>query len=257
MRVVLGGSDGLTMWLRSHRLEVEFGSAAAILIGGLIWLERSGTLARWAAELEPVLEALVGLGLVGAFVLGLIGNSSVMLQVPYTVPMLSAAMAGAPLPYLLALGLAAGLGATAGEMVSYTVADQILRHRDLSASGLFRWVERTVGTHPRTIPWLVFGFAVTLLPDDAILIPLAMIQYGAVRLIAPLLIGKLGYCLGSAVIFHLAGEQAGRWLSPHATADVAVVGLVAFFVVIAYQVAKGRRSPTPRSEQTARMPEPR
>ncbi|MGB8022466.1 MAG: hypothetical protein WCF04_14645 [Candidatus Nanopelagicales bacterium] len=245
------------MWLRSHRLEVQFGSAAAILIGALIWLERSGTLARWATALEPMLQALAGLGIVGAFLLGLVGNSSVMLQVPYTIPMLSAAIAGAPLPYLLALGVAAGLGATAGEMVSYAIADQILRREDLTASGLFRWVDGTVRAHPRAIPWLVFGFAVTLLPDDAVLIPLAMIRYGAGRVVVPLLLGKLGYCLGSAVVFHLAGEQAGSWLTPHATADVAVLGLVAFFVVIAYQVAKGRRSPTARSEQAAHTADPR
>jgi hypothetical protein len=227
-------------WLRGHRIGVKYALVATLLIGGLVWLERAGVVGGWAAALDPAIETLAGLGLAGAFVLGLLGNSSLMLQVPYTVPMLSAALAGAPLPYLLGLGIAAGLGATAGELISYTIADRILRHADLAPSRLFRWVQRTVAAHPRAIPWLVLGFAATLLPDDAVLIPLAMISYGAGRIILPLLLGKLAYCLGCAVLFHLLGQQAGRMVSTEVTGDLAILGLVGFFVVIAYQVESAK-----------------
>jgi hypothetical protein len=223
-------------WLREHRIGVKYALIATVLIGGLIWLERAGVVAGWAAALDPAIETMAGLGLAGAFLLGLLGNSSIMLQVPYTVPMLSAALAGAPLPYLLGLGFAAGLGATVGELVSYTIADQVLRHADLAPSRLFRWVQHAVAAHPRAIPWLVFGFAATLLPDDAVLIPLAMISYGAGRIILPLLLGKLAYCLGCAALFHVVGHQAGRLVSTEVTGDLAILGLVGFFVVIAYQV---------------------
>lgn len=230
-------------WWAVHRVEVRYGLLGVVLIGGIWALDAIGALAAVAGWLDPAVEALAGLGVVGAFLLGLLGNSSLMLQVPYTVPMLSAALAGAPLPYLLALGAAAGLGATVGELVSYTIADQLLRRSpDLSSGRLYRWVERTVRAHPRAIPWLVLGFGATLLPDDTVLIPLAMIRYGAGRLLLPLLLGKLTYCLGSAWVFHVAGDRAARWLSPEVTTDLAIVGVVAFLLVIFYQAARARQS---------------
>ncbi len=230
-------------WLRAHRLEVKYVLLAVVLIGGTLWLGRAGHLADLAAALAPALEALAGLGVAGAFLLGLVGNSSLLLQVPYTVPMLSAALAGASLPYLVALGVAAGIGATAGELVSYTIADQLLRRSPSLAGGrLYRWVERTVHTRPAAIPWLVFVWAVTLLPDDTVLIPLAMVRYGARRLLLPLLLGKLGYCVGSAVLFHVAGEQAARFVSQDVSSDLAVIVLIAFLLVAFYQGERVRHA---------------
>ena len=227
-------------WLRGHRVALKYALIAALLIGGLVWLDRAGVLDRWAQAVDPWLAELAGLGVAGAFLLGLLGNSSLFLQVPYTVPMLAAALAGAPLAYLTALAMAAAIGATCGELVSYGVADAVLRHRDLQPSRLFRWVQRTVAEHPRTIPWLVLGFAITPLPDDAVLFPLAMVSYGARRLVGPLLAGKLGYCAACAVLFDVLGQQAGRFIPAHTTTDLALVGLVGFFVLIAYQVESGR-----------------
>lgn len=227
-------------WLQQHRIAVKYVVIGAALVGGLVALERAGVLAGWAQSLDPIIEGLAGMGVLGAFLLGLLGNSSLLLQVPYTVPMLSAALAGAPLAYLLALAVAAGVGATLGELVSYAIADVILRRQPLSGSALYRWVDRTVREHPRSIPWLVLLFAVTMLPDDAVLIPLAMLSYGAWRLMVPLLLGKLGYCVGSALVFHVIGERADAVISAHATADLAVVGLVVFFLVICCQVESAR-----------------
>lgn len=230
-------------WLREHRLEVKYALIAGLLVGAVLWAQQSGLLARAADSLGPAVEAIAGLGVVGAFLLGLLGNSSILLQVPYTVPMLSAAIGGAPLAYLLAVAVAAAIGATVGELVSYTIADHILRRsRDLSEGRLFRWVERTVRTHPRSIPWLVFTWAVTLLPDDTVLIPLAMIRYGAARLLLPLALGKLGYCVGSAVLFHLAGARAAALLPQGVTTDLAVLGLIGFLLVIFYQAERARAS---------------
>jgi hypothetical protein len=231
-------------WVRGHRVEVKYALITLGLVGGLTWLERSGVLGGWVEAVDPWIESLAGLGLVGAFALGVLGNSSLLLQVPYTIPILSAALAGADLPYLLALGVAAGLGATLGELVSYTIADQLLKRQDLEPSRLFRWVQSTVTTHPRAIPWLVFGFAATVLPDDAVLIPLAMISYGAGRLLVPLLLGKLGYCLAIALLFHVIGERAEQFVSSRASADLALVVVVGFVVLILYQAeaARSRRA---------------
>jgi hypothetical protein len=222
---------------------VKYALIAGALLAAVVWLDSSGVLSSWAVALEPWIEELAGLGLAGAFALGLLGNSSLLLQVPYTVPILSAALAGAALPYLLALAVAAGLGATAGELVSYAIAHQLLRRPELSPSRLFRWVDRTVRDHPRTIPWLVFLFAVTVLPDDAVLIPLAMISYGAGRLLLPLLLGKLGYCVAMALLFDVVGAQAAGLVPARATTDLALLLVVGFVILVLYQAeaARGRR----------------
>lgn len=238
-------------WLRKHRIEVKYALIAVGLLAALAALQGTGALDHWVAALDPFLAALGGLGLLGAFLLGLVGNSSLMLQVPYTVPILSAALAGSPLPYLLGLGAAAGIGATAGELVSYTIADQILRHQQLSPSRLYRWVHVTVAAHPRAIPWLVFGFAATLLPDDAVLIPLAMVSYGALRLLLPLLLGKLAYCLGSAVLFDLLGDRAAAHIPASVTADLAIVLVVGLVLVVLYQAEAGRARGEPTASVTS------
>lgn len=227
-------------WVSAHRIEVKYALIAGALLAAVVWLDRSGVLSIWAVALEPWIEELAGLGLAGAFVLGLLGNSSLLLQVPYTVPILSAALAGAALPYLLALAVAAGLGATAGELVSYAIANQLLRRPELSPSRLFRWVDRTVHDHPRAIPWLVFLFAVTVLPDDAVLIPLAMISYGAGRLLLPLLLGKLGYCVAIALVFHALGEQAAGLVPARTTTDLALLLVVGFVLLVLYQAEAAR-----------------
>jgi uncharacterized membrane protein YdjX (TVP38/TMEM64 family) len=225
---------------RRRRIAVKYVVLGIAVCGALVWLERAGHLDRVADAVEPAIEAMAGLGIVGAFLLGLLGNSSVLLQVPYVVPIASAALAGADLPYLLALAVAAGIGATLGELVSYTVADLLLRRTDLTGSRLFQWVRRTVEAHPRWTPWLVFGFALTFLPDDVLLVALAMVGYGARRLVLPLLLGKLGYTIGCAVLLHAVGQAAAEWVSPEVTMDLALVVIAAFVLVVLYQVEVAR-----------------
>jgi hypothetical protein len=222
------------------RIALKYVAIGVALSGVLVWLERTGTLGSWAEALDPAIDALAGMGVAGAFVLGLLGNSSVLLQVPYVVPILSAALAGAGLPYLLALGAAAGLGATLGELVSYAVADLLLRRADLTASRTFQWVRRIVAEHPRWTPWLVFGFALTFLPDDVLLVALAMVGYGARRLVLPLLLGKLAYTVGCAVLFHALGPVAAGLVSPSAGTDLALVLAVGLVLVILFQVEVAR-----------------
>lgn len=223
-----------------QRIAAKYLAIGILLCGTLLWLERTGRLGRWADAVDPAIEALAGLGIVGAFLLGLVGNSSVLLQVPYVVPLLSAALAGADLPYLIALAIAAGVGATLGELVSYKVADLILRRADLTSSRTFQWVRRSVEEHPRRTPLLVFAFALTFLPDDVLLVALAMVGYGARRLVLPLLLGKLGYTLGCAVLFHAVGQGAEGIIPQGVTADLAVIVLIAFVLLVLYQVEVAR-----------------
>ena len=223
-----------------RRIAAKYVAIGVAVCGAGLWLELTGRLDRWAGAVDPALEALAGLGVAGTFLLGVLGNSSVLLQVPYVLPILSAALAGADLRYIVALAVAAALGATLGELVSFGVAHVLLGRADLTASRMFHRVRRSVEDHPRRTPWLVFVFALTFLPDDVLLVALAMVGYGVRRLLLPLLLGKLGYTLGCAVLFHAVGEAATALVSQRASSDLALLVVVALVLVVLYQVEVAR-----------------
>ena len=71
-------------------------------------------------------DRLAGLGSIGMFVIALVANLSILIQIPYTLPLLSAALGGASLQNMLLLGFASGLGAGIGAVAGYKVADALV-----------------------------------------------------------------------------------------------------------------------------------
>src|SRR5204862_367114 len=65
-------------------------------------------------------------GFVGIFLIALVANLSLVIQIPYTLPVLAAAIQGDSLAHMLELGLAAGIGSGIGALISYVVADKLL-----------------------------------------------------------------------------------------------------------------------------------
>ena len=121
-----------------------------------------------------------------------IGNATLLAHIPYTVPLLSLALGGASLDRMLLMGVASGLGAAVGELVSYGITLKFLGDNPaLERSSLLQWVKRMVNSHPRMIPLLLFVYAVTPLPDDTVIIPLAMVGYGIKQISLPLFTEKL------------------------------------------------------------------
>lgn len=229
--------------LLPHRLELKYLVIAAVLVGGLIALNRIDALSGLDHAITDALTTTEGLGVIGIFLVALIANCVVFIQIPYTLPVLSAALGGASLGEMVGLGVAAGIGAGIGEMIKYTVADQVLvRKRDLDQSPLYRWVFRQVRERPKVVKWIVLVWAGSILPDDTVVIPLAMVRYGLRRIAAPLLLGKVVHNVLTALVFYAFTDWADRHVSSGLQVDVALGVMIAFMLLILYQIEKVRSS---------------
>jgi membrane protein DedA with SNARE-associated domain len=239
--------------LTRYRLEIKYSLLIVALLGGLIALDRVDAFAgldRWVSQ---AMDTMSQFGIVGMFLIAIIGNSSLLIQVPYTVPLVSIALNGAGLEHLLFLGLGAGIGAGIGEIISYLIADKVLANNpDLPKSSLYQWVDQTVKSHPRSTPWIIFVWAASFLPDDTVLIPLAMIKYGLRRVAFPLFMGKVTHNLLFALALYLAADEVSQRVSNEVQTDLALGILIVFVLIILYQVEKAKaaiqtaveRSPT-------------
>lgn len=136
-------------------------------------------------------DGLIG-GAVGLFFLALVGNTSILVQVPYAIPLMNIALISDNLVKVFLLSIATGAGAGLGEINSYLIA------RGLTApigtpenSSVYRWIYRTINNHPRTIPWVILLLSATILPDDAVIWPLAIVKYPIRKIMLPIFVGKL------------------------------------------------------------------
>src|SRR5688572_19606447 len=240
-------------FLRRHRVEVKYIVLGALLIGFLIALDRSHLLGNLDNAVVDVLDATEGLGAIGMFAVALISNCAVFVQVPYTLPLLSAAIGGASYPEMLVLGVAAGIGAGFGEIIKYHVADRVLAKKpELHRSRLYQWVERQAAEKPRHLKWIIFGFAGSVIPDDTVIIPLAMIRYGVRRIAPPLFLGKVFHNVLFATLFYALSDTAEDLVKGGLRVDLAFGLIVAFLLVVAYQVDKARH----RERQAASVASP-
>jgi len=226
-----------SVWLlRAKYIAVGLGIAVALTL-----LQATDAFAAVNGAVDQFFDLAARFGAPGMFAAGLVGNASILVQVPYPLPLLSVALDGATLPHLLVLGLACGIGAGFGEIISYLIADAILaRTPGLPESRVFRWIERNTERHPVLTKLAIFVWAVTPLPDDTVIVPLAMVDYGARRIAFPLLLGKVVHNLVIAYVFYTVTDT--NLVSPNVKTDLALVVIVAFVLVVLYQVERARGS---------------
>jgi hypothetical protein len=229
----------MRVFLHRHKVEVKYFIIGAVLLGGLILLERSDVLGNLDHTVVDLLDATKGLGIVGMFLVALVSNCAVFVQVPYTLPLLSAAIGGNSLGSMLALGAAAGVGAGCGEIIKYHIAHKVLSKKPhLHRSKLYQWILTQAHDKPRHVKWIVFGLAASVLPDDTVIIPLALIKYPIRRIAVPLFTGKVIHNLIFAGIFYAISETAEDFVKHGLRVDLAFGLIVTFLLVIAYQVEK-------------------
>jgi hypothetical protein len=236
----------MRQFVRRRRVELKYILLGIVLIGLLISLDRSHLLGNLDNAVVDVLDATEGLGAIGMFVVALISNCAVFVQVPYTLPLLSAAIGGASLPEMLVLGTAAGIGAGFGEIIKYHIADRVLAKKpELHRSKIYQWVERQAVERPRHVKWIVFAWAGSIIPDDTVIIPLAMIRYGVRRIAVPLFFGKVLHNLVFASIFYAVSDTAEDVVKSGLRVDLAFGLIVTFLLVVAYQVEKAMHHEQP------------
>ena len=230
-------SSTRSVWL----LRAKYLAAGVVIAVALASLQQTHALAVVNDAVEQFLDLAARFGAPGTFVTGLVGNASVLVQVPYTLPLLSVALDGATLGHLLVLGLACGVGAGVGEIISYLIADAILsRTPGLPNSRVYRWIERNTEQHPVLTRLAIFVWAVTPLPDDTVIVPLAMVDYGVRKIALPLFTGKVVHNLVIAFAFYQFSSWSTAQASAQVKTDVALVIIVAFVLVVLYQVERAR-----------------
>ncbi|MCW1301178.1 MAG: VTT domain-containing protein [Candidatus Nanoarchaeia archaeon] len=124
------------------------------------------------------------LGYVGMFLISFLGASSILLPIPYTVFILLFSVKLDP----ILLALASGTGAGIGELTGYYLGK--LGRRMMSEERL-RKMEKLRHALRRYPLLFIFLFSLTPLPDDLIFIPLGMINYPIIPILAVSILGKI------------------------------------------------------------------
>lgn len=128
-------------------------------------------------------------GYAGMFVLAFLGGITTLVPLPYFVVVISLGAIGLN-PYLI--GLAAGLGATLGDTVSYFVG---YHGKNFFSSGSQRFFDRIrlgLTRWPALTPLFLFLYgAIVPLPDDLVIIPLGLVRHHYFSTVIPVGLGKI------------------------------------------------------------------
>jgi len=132
--------------------------------------------------------------LLTAFIFATFGNTSVLIVFPYILIVYDIAQS---YPNWILLGIVSGIGAAIGEITSYIVGRIIGASKKMSQSEMgekFHRIRAKFEKKPGSIPFTIFLFALTPLPDDAILVPFGMMKYPYWKSIPPCTLGKTLLC---------------------------------------------------------------
>ena len=228
---------------RERRLSIELKYAiiSIVVIALFVVLQTSDALEGVNDTVNDGVDTLARLGSIGVFVIALVANASIIIQIPYTLPLLSAALGGAGTVSMLVLGVASGLGAGIGAILAYKVADTVVVKTHAQPDGrVYRWINRNTDTRPRLTSLVIFLIALSPLPDGTIVMPLAMVRYGLRRLWAPLSFGKFFHNVLLALLFSLFASWAEANVSEEASTAFALAVAVIFMLLVAYHAEKAR-----------------
>jgi hypothetical protein len=234
-------SDPASRRARRLSLELKYAAIAVLIVLLFVLLHLGGAFSGVNDTVTDGVNRLAEFGLVGIFLIALVSNLSILVQIPYTLPLLSAALGGASLQNVLGLGLASGLGAGIGAVASYKVADALVaKTPGLPEGRTFRWIARNVDDRPRATSFGIFLVALSPLPDGAVVVPLAVVHYGMRRLAVPLFLGKFFHNVLLALLFYAFASWSSDHVSEKASTELAVLVAVLFMVLVGYHAEKAR-----------------
>ena len=240
---------------RRISLELKYAAIAIGVLGLLVIVHWVDALSGVNNTLSSSVNAAASFGAIGLFVIALVSNATVIIQIPYTLPLLSAALGGANLEHMMLLGVASGLGAGIGAIMGYHVATRITgKDPALPDSRMFRWISRHVEDRPRATKWMIFGLALSPLPDGTIVLPMAIVKYGARRISVPLFLGKFFHNILIALLFYAFGSWAQNHISTKASTDLALAVAALFVVLVCYHAEKASASQRVRHDPAADDP---
>jgi hypothetical protein len=226
---------------RRVSIELKYAMIAILLVILFVALHAANVFSGVNNTVKSGVDWLAGLGSIGVFFLALIANASIIIQIPYTLPLLSAALGGASFVSMMLLGVASGLGAGIGALAGYKVADAIVGRTPQAPDGrVFRWISRNVDHRPRLTTFAIFGVAASPLPDTTVVMPLALVHYGLRKAAMPLFLGKFVHNVLLALIFYAFASWSADHVSEQASTDLALAVAVIFMLLVAYSAEKTR-----------------
>ena len=181
------------------------------------------------------------------FFLALVANASIIIQIPYTLPLLSAALGGAGFVSMLLLGVASGLGAGIGAIAGYKVADALVGRtprRPTGGCSAGSPATSTTGRGPRSST--IFGIAASPLPDTTVvhavgaraLRPAPCRDAAVPRQVRPQRPARAALLRVRVVVGGPRVEQAST--------DLALAVAVIFMLLVCYSRREGRAGATER-----------
>jgi hypothetical protein len=250
-------ADQATRRARRLSLELKYAAIAVLIVLLFVVLHAYGAFSGVNDTLTDGVNSFAGFGLVGIFFIALVANLSLLVQIPYTLPLLSAALSGASLQNVLGLGLASGLGAGIGAVASYKIADTLVAKSQYVPGGrTFRWFARNADGRPRAMSFAIFLIGLSPLPDGAVVVPLAVVHYGMRRLAVPLFLGKFFHNVLFALIFYGFASWSADHVSEKASTELAILVAVLFMVLVGYHAEKARAQVREAGSQSEAGSEP-
>jgi hypothetical protein len=247
----------LSTKLNRYRVEIKYCVITAVILAGLAALAALSVFDGLESVVNRAMDNLVDWGLIGMFLIGLPSNMTLILIIPYNMPMFTLVIYANSIWEVIALGIATGLGAGIGEATSYAVAHTIVNHvEDLEKSALFRWTKRTIERKPVLIPFFVWLASATPVPDAAIIVPMAMVKYPWQKMLVPMITGKVFQNVVVALIFRYATRSASHLASRNINFDMTAILVVLFVMVILYQIEKARAELRRNRQSPARDTDP-
>ena len=180
-------------------------------------------------QISQFLQQLAQLGYFGIFIMSLIGASSIIIPIPYTIIIFLIAKQYDP----TLLAIAGGTGAALGEFTGYILG---FYGQKILSEERRRKMEFLVKLFGRYGPLAIFIFALTPLPDDLLFIPLGILRYKFIKAFIPAILGKmlmvylLAYFgrIGADIILLIFGE-GNMWIGMTITTVLLAIILIMLF----------------------------
>jgi len=161
--------------------------------------------------------------------MSLIGASSIIIPIPYTIIIFLIAKQYDP----ILLAIAGGTGAAVGEFAGYILG---FYGQKVVSEERKRKMKFLIKLFGRYGPVAIFLFALTPLPDDLLFIPLGILRYKFIKVFIPAILGKIlmVYLLahfgriGADIILVIFGE-GNMWIGIIITAVLLAIILMILF----------------------------
>lgn len=166
-------------------------------------------------------------GYLGIFTISLIGSSSIILPIPYTIIIFSIGSLQIMNPFLIAIS--AGIGSALGEFIGYILG---YYGRTIVSEENKKKMMTILKVFSRYGALTIFLFALTPLPDDLLFIPLGIMKYNFIKAFIPSLLGKMLMCFILAYGGHFSIDLVEKLIGGEGGPITIIVSTILLVIVI-------------------------